>query len=308
MIPLTEDAKAPPADFHPTVAMAANIDATSSTAKYARYIHQTLCSPTAATLLLALTKSTELKITPGLTATLIHNHFPKSTATDKGHMRRHCANTASTRNNHPAIVLARAEVDNMFPMHEACAVHDMFCFAALADATLDGFEALGSLIVAQECLPEFHVRLARLQLAKPRGNIAAKADDGDIRPGVEDLRSAALGFGLAALIGKLRGADSGAANAVTILAEPPVALVDKNVDRHKTRVIAEGYLNFLYSPLAQDIIGKNHYRPRNAAAAAKFGWCRNAPAYSPFRAVARTSVRDAPTLRRDDARPSSTRR
>ena len=58
---------------------------------------------------------------------------------------------------------------------------------------------------------------------------------------------------------------------VSILAEPPVALVDKNVDRHKTRVIAEGYLNFLYSPLAQDLIGKNHYRPRNAAAAAKYG-------------------------------------
>jgi sulfate/thiosulfate-binding protein len=56
----------------------------------------------------------------------------------------------------------------------------------------------------------------------------------------------------------------------SILAEPPVALVDKNVDRHKTRTLAEGYLNFLYSPLAQDIIAKNHYRPRNAAAAAKY--------------------------------------
>jgi hypothetical protein len=47
-------------------------------------------------------------------------------------------------------------------------------------------------------------------------------------------------------------------------------MVDKNVDRHKTRTIAEGYLNFLYSPLAQDLIGKNHYRPRNAKAAAKY--------------------------------------
>jgi len=34
--------------------------------------------------------------------------------------------------------------------------------------------------------------------------------------------------------------------------------------------VAEGYLNFLYSPLAQDIIGKNYYRPRNAQAAAKY--------------------------------------
>jgi sulfate/thiosulfate-binding protein len=56
----------------------------------------------------------------------------------------------------------------------------------------------------------------------------------------------------------------------SILAEPPVALIDKNVDRHKTRVAAQGYLNFLYSPLAQDIIGRRHYRPREAAAVAKY--------------------------------------
>ena len=99
-------------------------------AEYAHYIHQLICSPTAATLLLALTKSTELKTIPGLTTNLIRAHLPKSTATNKGHMRCHRANTASTRNNHPAIVRARAKVDNMFPIHEACAVHDMFCFAA----------------------------------------------------------------------------------------------------------------------------------------------------------------------------------
>ena len=56
----------------------------------------------------------------------------------------------------------------------------------------------------------------------------------------------------------------------SILAEPPVALVDKNVDKHKTRTVAEGYLNFLYSPLAQDIIGKHHFRPREPAAVAKY--------------------------------------
>jgi sulfate/thiosulfate-binding protein len=56
----------------------------------------------------------------------------------------------------------------------------------------------------------------------------------------------------------------------SILAEPPVALLDRNVDRHKTRTIAEGYLRFLYSPLAQDIIGKHHFRPREAKAAAKY--------------------------------------
>ncbi len=49
-----------------------------------------------------------------------------------------------------------------------------------------------------------------------------------------------------------------------------MAVVDKGVDRKKTRVLAEGDLNFLYSPRAQDLIGQNHYRPRNPAAAAKF--------------------------------------
>jgi sulfate transport system substrate-binding protein len=56
----------------------------------------------------------------------------------------------------------------------------------------------------------------------------------------------------------------------SIFAEPPVAVVDKVVDRKKTRIIAEGYLNFLYSPLAQDLIGKNFYRPRNADALARY--------------------------------------
>jgi sulfate/thiosulfate-binding protein len=57
---------------------------------------------------------------------------------------------------------------------------------------------------------------------------------------------------------------------LSMLAEPPVAVVDRVVDKHGTRVIAQAYLNFLYSPLAQDLIGANHYRPRNAAAAAKY--------------------------------------
>jgi len=60
------------------------------------------------------------------------------------------------------------------------------------------------------------------------------------------------------------------APSLSILAEPPVALVDKVVDRKKTRVIAQGYLNFLYSPAAQDLIGKHHYRPRGAQAVAKY--------------------------------------
>ena len=57
---------------------------------------------------------------------------------------------------------------------------------------------------------------------------------------------------------------------LSILAEPPVAVVDKNVERHNTKSLAEGYLNFLYSPIAQDIIGKHHFRPRNLQAAGRY--------------------------------------
>jgi sulfate/thiosulfate-binding protein len=57
---------------------------------------------------------------------------------------------------------------------------------------------------------------------------------------------------------------------VSILAEPPVALVDKVVDRKGTRAVADAYLRFLYTPAAQEIIARNHYRPRNPAVAAKY--------------------------------------
>ena len=57
---------------------------------------------------------------------------------------------------------------------------------------------------------------------------------------------------------------------VSILAEPPVAVVDKVVDKRGTRKVAEAYLKFLYTPEAQEIIGKNYYRPRNAQVAAKY--------------------------------------
>jgi len=57
---------------------------------------------------------------------------------------------------------------------------------------------------------------------------------------------------------------------VSVLAEPPVALVDKNVDKKGTRKVAQAYLNFLYTPEAQDIIARNYYRPRNPDVAAKY--------------------------------------
>lgn len=48
---------------------------------------------------------------------------------------------------------------------------------------------------------------------------------------------------------------------LSILAEPPVAVVDTNVDKHGTRKEAEAYLQFLYSPAGQKIAAKNYYRP-----------------------------------------------
>ena len=56
---------------------------------------------------------------------------------------------------------------------------------------------------------------------------------------------------------------------LSVLAEPPVAVVDKNVDKHGTRKVATAYLEYLYSPEGQEIAAKNFYRPRDPAVAAK---------------------------------------
>jgi sulfate/thiosulfate transport system substrate-binding protein len=57
---------------------------------------------------------------------------------------------------------------------------------------------------------------------------------------------------------------------VSILAEPPVAVVDKVVDRKGTRGVAESYLRFLYTPEGQEIAARNFYRPRDPTIARKF--------------------------------------
>ena len=56
----------------------------------------------------------------------------------------------------------------------------------------------------------------------------------------------------------------------SILAEPPVALVDKVVDSKGTRPVAQAYLQYLYSPQGQEIIAKHFYRPRLASVAKKY--------------------------------------
>jgi sulfate transport system substrate-binding protein len=57
---------------------------------------------------------------------------------------------------------------------------------------------------------------------------------------------------------------------VSILAEPPVTVVDSVVDRKKTRAAAEAYLQFLYSPEGQELAARHHYRPRDEKVAAKY--------------------------------------
>ena len=58
---------------------------------------------------------------------------------------------------------------------------------------------------------------------------------------------------------------------VSILAEPSVAIVDKVVDKDGNRNLAKGYLNYLYSPVGQDLAAKYNFRPRDSKALAKYG-------------------------------------
>ncbi|WAU73808.1 sulfate ABC transporter substrate-binding protein [Acinetobacter sp. TR11] len=57
---------------------------------------------------------------------------------------------------------------------------------------------------------------------------------------------------------------------ISILAEPSVAIVDKTVDKDGNRNLARGYLNFLYSPLGQELAAKHYFRPRNPQVAAQY--------------------------------------
>jgi sulfate transport system substrate-binding protein len=57
---------------------------------------------------------------------------------------------------------------------------------------------------------------------------------------------------------------------ISILAEPPVAVVDKVVEKKGTRVPATAYLNFIYTKEGQDISARNYYRPRDPEVAKKY--------------------------------------
>jgi sulfate transport system substrate-binding protein len=71
---------------------------------------------------------------------------------------------------------------------------------------------------------------------------------------------------------------------VSILAEPPVAVVDKVVLRRGTRDVAQAYLQYLYSPEGQEIVARHYFRPRDPAVAARYG--------ARFPAVELATIRD----------------
>jgi len=67
---------------------------------------------------------------------------------------------------------------------------------------------------------------------------------------------------------------------ISMLAEPPVAVVDRIAQRRGTTELARAYLEFLYSPQAQEIVARHHFRPRDAAVLA-----RHAASFPPVQMV-----------------------
>jgi sulfate/thiosulfate-binding protein len=92
---------------------------------------------------------------------------------------------------------------------------------------------------------------------------------------------------------------------LSILAEPPVSVVDKVVDKRATRKVAQAYLEYLYSPEGQDIAARHYYRPRDAKIAARyarqFGKVNLVTIDDTFRRLAQRP--EDPLLRRRHLRP-----
>ncbi len=120
-----------------------------SSSDHAHFIHQALCSPPTPTLLRALAQSSELTTIPGLTPHLIVHHLPPSTATDKGHMRRHRQGVQSTRTQQPAILQACSESINSIPPKKY-AWH-MTCFASQPWPTCTPGQCISTAQVPSPC-------------------------------------------------------------------------------------------------------------------------------------------------------------
>ena len=91
-----------------------------------------------------------------------------------------------------------------------------------------------------------------------------------VQRGIGDVLIAWENEALLALQESPKGDFEVIAPSLSILAEPPVAWVDKVVNRHGTREVAEAYLRFLYTPEGQELAAKNFYRPRLDSVALKY--------------------------------------
>lgn len=136
--------------------------------------------------------------------------------------------------------------------------------ALAADGGLDAFKA-GTLPkekidAAQKEAFEFTKKVFMNAFAQGMQSGARGATDDFVKNGVGD---AFLAWENEAILAKSYSGDELeiVVPELTIKAEPPVTVVDKFVDESGNRDIAEEYLNFLYSPEAQELIAQNHYRP-----------------------------------------------
>ncbi len=145
--------------------------------------------------------------------------------------------------------------------------------ALAADGGLDAFKAgtipQEKIDAAQKEAFEFTKQVFLNAFAQGMQSGARGATDDFVKNGVGD---AFLAWENEAILAKSYSGDALeiVVPELTIKAEPPVTIVDKVADARKTRDIAEEYLNYLYSPEAQELIAKNHYRPYSEEVFEKF--------------------------------------
>ena len=97
-------------------------------------------------------------------------------------------------------------------------------------------------------------------LAKPAEGPARHVTGRELSEGLRDLALKEYGADTFEIV----------APSISILAEPPVTIVDAVTARHGTKAVATAYLEYLYSPEGQAIAAKHHYRPRDKAIQAKY--------------------------------------
>jgi sulfate/thiosulfate-binding protein len=140
--------------------------------------------------------------------------------------------------------------------------------------------ALGGDLGRLESLPADQVAAAQAEAEKFVGDIyrhvpvqdtgARAATNTFVQRGIGDVLLAWENEAL--LAGREMGPDAFdiVRPSVSILAEPPVALIDSVVDRKGTRAVAEAYIDYLYAPEGQDIVARNFFRPSDATVAARY--------------------------------------